>query len=272
MTRKGRTKAGFPRSPTRRYRRILLASVLALAATPAAAQDGRPRWYGVDHGAQQARLVFGVPDGGMTLLNFICDKGVPEVSAYITHPPVRLAAGTSVPVRLSDGSATLTFPATVQPPEADGLLRLRGQVPLDASFEAILAADDRMSVSVAGSSARYPLDGVAAAARPLIALCGTAARAAPAADLKVAVTNRSRRRLEQLALREPDGIESDSDAFGYDGLAPGRTRTFTIPGGADVCTYEISVLFEEKEEDCCSDPMPIAQQNLCDDPRIIVHD
>jgi hypothetical protein len=243
-----------------------------LATLPVLAQDERPRWYGVDHGAQQARLVYGVPDGGMTLLNFICDKHVPEVSAYITHPPVRLAAGTSVPVRLSDGTATLAFSATVAPPEADGLLRLRGQVPLDAAFEAILASDDRMSVSVAGSSARYPLDGVAAAAKPLIALCGTAVRVAPAADLKVTVTNKSRRRLEQLALREPDSIESDSDTFGYDGLTPGRTRTFTIPGGAGVCTYEISVLFEEKEEDCCSDPMPIGQQDLCGDPRIIVHD
>src|SRR3546814_8442812 len=38
------------------------------------------------------------------------------------------------------------------------------------------------------------------------------------ADLSVTVTNKSRRRVEQIALREPDGIERDSDAFGYDGL------------------------------------------------------
>jgi len=92
------------------------------------------------------------------------------------------------------------------------------------------------------------------------------------ADLSVTVTNKSRRRVEQIALREPDGIERDSDAFGYDGLAPGRQRTFTVAGGAGVCTYEISVLFEGKDEDCCSDPLPIGQQNLCDDPRIIIHD
>lgn len=101
---------------------------------------------------------------------------------------------------------------------------------------------------------------------------GDAARAEPAADLSVTVTNQTRRRIEQIALREPDGIERDSDAFGYDGLAPGRRRTFIVPGGAAACTYEISVLFEEKEEDCCSDPMPIGQQDLCDDPRIVVRD
>src|SRR3546814_4491278 len=58
------------------------------------------------------------------------------------------------------------------------------------------------------------------------------------ADLSVTVTNKSRRRVEQIALREPDGIERDSDAFGYDGLAPGRQRTFTVAGGAGVCRSE----------------------------------
>src|SRR5690606_42099017 len=94
-----------------------------------------------------------------------------------------------------------------------------------------------------GVAAHYPLDGMVAAARPLITLCGTAARAAPAADLIVTATNKARRRVEQIALREPDDIELDSDTFGYDGLAPGRQRTFTISGGAGVCTYGFSVLF-----------------------------
>lgn len=90
------------------------------------------------------------------------------------------------------------------------------------------------------------------------------------ADLRVLAVNETHRRIEDIALREPDGIELDSEPFGYDGLAPGHRRAFTIPGGAGVCTYEILVLFEE--EDCCSDPLPIGLQNLCDDPRIVVHD
>lgn len=85
-------------------------------------------------------------------------------------------------------------------------------------------------------------------------------------------TNKTRQRVEQIALREPDGIESDSDALGYDGLAPGGRRSFIIPGGAGVCSYEVSVLFEQAGEDCCSDPRPIGHQNLCDDPRIFIHD
>ncbi|MBB5708441.1 MULTISPECIES: hypothetical protein [Sphingopyxis] len=243
--------------------------MLVLAAVPTEAQDERPRWYGVDHG-EQTRLVYGVPESDDTSLIFICHKRGQELSAYMTHPPLRAAAGQSLPVRLSNGRAVAAFRATVQTQEMDDLLHLKAQVPLDAPLESILAAEGQLTIDVGGVAARYPLDGVVAAARPLIALCGTAARAAPAADLTVTVTNKTRRRVEEIALREPDDIELNSDAFGYEGLAPGRRRTFTIPGG--VCTYEISVLFEEKEEDCCSDPLPIGQQNLCDDPRIVVHD
>lgn len=54
--------------------------------------------------------------------------------------------------RLSDRRAALTFPATVQAPWADGLLRLKGQVPLDAPLEAMLAAQGRLAIDVAGGT------------------------------------------------------------------------------------------------------------------------
>jgi hypothetical protein len=250
----------------------MVALALALAAAPAWAQDDdQPRWYGTDTD-DQARLIYGVPDSDDSSLIFICDKGGAVLSAYLTHPPVRAAVGATLPVRLSDGRSAVTFSARVRAQEMDDLLHVGGQLPLDASLEAMLAAKGRLTVTIGGVATTYPLDGVSAAAAPLIAMCGTAALAAPAADLEVTATNKTRRRLVQLALREPDGIELNSDAFGYDGLAPGRQRSFTISGGAGVCTYEISVLFQEKEEDCCSEPLPIAVQNLCDDPRIIIHD
>lgn len=261
----------FSSVSTRRGPSAMVAFALALWAAPAWAQDDQPHWYGT-HAGDQARLIYGVPDSDDSSLVFICDKGTPALSAYLTHPPVRAAVGATLAVRLTDGRGAVTFPVRVRAQEMDDLLHVGGQVPLDASFEAMLAAKGRLTVGIGGVEAAYPLDGAAAAAAPLIALCGTAALAAPAADLKVTVTNKSRRRIEQIALREPDDIELNSDAFGYDGLAPGRQRSFTIPGGAGVCAYEIFVLFQEKEEDCCSDPLPIAFPNLCDDPRIIVHD
>ncbi|WP_319798871.1 hypothetical protein [Nitrobacter sp.] len=234
---------------------------------PARAQTNQPHWYGVDTGSQ-ARLIHGVPGGDGSLI-FVCDKGTPALSFYLAHRAAGAAPGTALPVRLSNGRTAVEFRATIQDLDRP---RLAGQAMLDAPLETILASPGRLSVSAGGVTESYPLDGAAKAAAPILALCGSAARAAPAADLAVTVTNKTRRRVEQIALREPDGIERDSDAFGYDGLAPGRRRTFIIPGGAGICTYEISVLFEEKEEDCCSDPLPIGQQNLCDDPRIVVHD
>src|SRR3546814_19971156 len=60
------------------------------------------------------------------------------------------------------------------------------------------------------------------------------------ADLSVTVTNKSRRRVEQIALREPAGIERASDAFGSDVLAPGRQRPFTPLRGAGLCPSKTS--------------------------------
>lgn len=268
MVRHGPAKGAFLSSATGWKRRFALALGLAFLSSYALAQDGGPRWYGVDNG-DQTRLVYGVPGSHDTALIFVCDKGTAMLSAYLAHRATRAAAGTNLTVRLGHGGGMVDFPATVRAMDRP---RLAGQVMLDAPLEAILATSGRLSINAGGITESYPLDGAAVAAAPLVALCGSAARAAPAADLTVTVTNKTRRRIEQIALREPDGIERDSDAFGYDGLAPGRRRTFSIPGGAGVCAYEISVLFEEKEEDCCGEPLPIGQQNLCDDPRIFIHD
>src|SRR3546814_20952150 len=78
----------------------------------------------------------------------------------------------------------------------------------------------------------------------------------PAADLTATAVNKTRRRVEQIALRNLDDLELDHDAFGYDGLAPGSGRTFPIAGGAGVCAHEIFVLFEAKEEACGEAPLP----------------
>lgn|GEM_PF-5390834 len=242
--------------------------VLLLAAAPStviAQGDSQQRWYSADNGTQ-ARLIYGVPEGGKSALIFICDRGVAPLSAYLAHPAASTATGTPLSVRLAAGGKTVDFPAKVA--EMDQR-RLSGQVMLDRPLEAILASPGQLTVSAGGKTLSYPLTGAAAAAAPILARCDSAARAAPA-DLSVTVANRSRRRITQLALRDLDSIELDTDAFGYDGLAPGRERTFTIPGGAGICAYEISVSFAEKE--CCSDPRPIGQQNLCDDPLLAIHD
>src|SRR3546814_18490983 len=46
----------------------------------------------------------------------------------------------------------------------------------------------------------------------------------PAADLTATAVNQTRRRVEQIALRNLDDIELDSDALGSHALAPGSGR------------------------------------------------
>jgi hypothetical protein len=65
----------------------------------------------------------------------------------------------------------------------------------------------------------------------------------------------------------------NSDAFGYETLAPGASRAFTIPGGRDICTFDISVLFvAEDDEECCSMGEPAGTQNLCENSEFVVHE
>lgn len=264
----------------RRMVHTLFLLMLMIAAGSASAQndqpDDQPLWYGVDHG-DQTRLIYGIPGSYGSTLIFICDKGSFDLSVYLDHPQVHASDGTILPVRLTDGQAAVEFEGTIQQLEMDDVFRVKGYFPLTQPFEALLAdrgqgRQGQLTIDVGGVTLHYPLNGAEEAAAPLLALCGTAAQAQPPADLTVTAVNEARRNVANLALREPGSIEIDFDTFGYEGLAAGRQREFTIAGGAGVCTYEILVEYEEKEEDCCSDPLPTGQQNLCDDPRIVIHD
>src|SRR3546814_14871718 len=50
----------------------------------------------------------------------------------------------------------------------------------------------------------------------------------PAAELTATAVNKTRRRLEQMALRNLDDLALDSDAVGYDGLGTGQGRAVNI--------------------------------------------
>lgn len=256
-----------------RLHRVLTSAACALAVTagPAVSHDARPQWYGIDN-AVQARLVYGVPGGNDTALIFICDKGVPDLSVFVMRPLVAAAPGAHVSAGFGIGSERVTIAGVVQSTGIGDHTRIAGRMAWSPTFDAILASHGELVVTINRVEMHYELAGIETAARPVIALCSTAGRAIAAADLEVAVTNKTSRRVEQIALREPDDIELNTDGFGYDGLAPGGRHVFTVAGGAGVCTYEISVVFEDTDEGCCSDPIPIGQQDLCNDPRILIHD
>jgi hypothetical protein len=69
------------------------------------------------------------------------------------------------------------------------------------------------------------------------------------------------------------GVNSfDSDAFGYEPLEPGASRTFTIHGGRNICTFDIAVNFVDDKEECCSMEKPVGSQDLCENNAFVVHD
>ena len=87
------------------------------------------------------------------------------------------------------------------------------------------------------------------------------------------VTNKATKTLESFAYSEAGVGDFNSDTFGYETLAPGASREFTIPGGRDICTFDISVLFAaEDDEECCSMGEPAGTQNLCENSEFVVHD
>src|SRR5690606_41765443 len=94
----------------------------------------------------------------------------------------------------------------------------------------------------------------------------------PSRELYGTVTNRARRPLQSLSYSQAGVNAFDSDEFGYEPLATGASRTFTIPGGRDICTFDITVIFtEEDDAECCSMGEPAGTQNLCENSEFVVH-
>jgi hypothetical protein len=105
------------------------------------------------------------------------------------------------------------------------------------------------------------------------ALIATCDAPRPANDLDVTVTNAARRPVQNLAYSEAGLDWFDGDTFGYEPLEVGASRTFTIPAGRDICTFDLSVTFvEDDDAECCSMGEPAGTQNFCENSAFVIHD
>ena len=131
----------------------------------------------------------------------------------------------------------------------------------------------RMKTRLAKGGCRAFLAVVAIAFVPTAILPAVAQDGEAADDLDVTVKNEAGRPLHSFAWSQA-GVDSfDSDAFGYEPLEPGASRTFTIPHGRDICTFDLSVTFaEDDDEECCSQGEPAGTQDLCRNSIFVVHD
>lgn len=254
-------------------RTILAATLVALfpaAVPPAAAQDDeQPRWFGGGYD-DVTTLAYGIPDSDYVALHFSCAAGKPVVNAYVQDEESSADEGATMRVRLSADGQQVAFSGKALPNEDSGGKDVKGELPPDAALRAILAATGQLEVVVDGHVQHYDMEGAAQPAAAMLAACDASR---PAGALDVTVTNGAKRPLQSLAYSEAGVNSFDSDAFGYEALEPGASRTFTIPDGRDICTFDLAVSFaEEDEEDCCSDPTPAGTQNLCENSVFVVHD
>lgn len=256
------------------YRVFLAASLIALlpaVISSAIAQDEeKPHWFGSSFDERTTALAYGVPDSDYVMLTFACTVGKPVVSIYVQDEESSAEEGAAMRVRLSAGGERIEFSEKAIPNEDSGGKDVKASLPLDDALRRILTGGDPLEIVVDGHTQRYAMDDAAEPAAAMIAACDAPK---PASDLDVKVTNKATKALESFAYSEAGVGDLNSDAFGYETLAPGASREFTIPGGRDICTFDISVLFvAEDDEECCSDPLPAGTQNLCENSAFIVHD
>jgi hypothetical protein len=262
--------ACFGKGICRAFLATVLVALLPAALLPAGAEDGeKPHWFGSAYDSRTV-LAYGVPDSDYVMLSFACTLGKPMVTVNVQDEESSAEEGALLPVRLSAGGERIAFSEKAIPNQDSGGADVKGHLPLDDTLRRILTAKDTLEIVVDGHTQRYAMDGAAGPAAAMIAACDAPK---PAGDLDVTVTNEAKRPLQSFAYSETGVGSFDSDAFGYETLKPRASRTFTIPGGRAVCTFDLAVTFAgADDEECCSDPMPVGTQNLCENSAFVVHD
>ena len=237
---------------------------------PVAAQDEeQPRWFGNTYDRTTV-LVYGVPDSDYVMLHFSCTTGNPAVNIHLQDEESLAEEGTLLSVILSAGGENIAFSEKAIPNEDSGGKDVEGHLPLDQTLRRILTATGTLEIVVDGHTQTYDMDGAAEPAAAMLAACDTPK---PANDLDVTVTNKASRALHSLGYAEAGVASFDSDAFGYEPLEPGASRTFAIPEGRNICTFDIAVTFvEEDDEECCGEDVPAGTQDLCEKSEFVVHD
>lgn len=262
--------ARFGKGIYRAFLAAILIALLPVALLPAAAEDEeKPHWFGATYDNKTV-LAYGIPDSDYIMLSFSCRLGAPVVKVGIQDEESSAEEGAIVPVRMVSGGIHMEFSEKARSNQDSGGIELHSDMPLTQTLRRILTSGDTLEVTVDEHKQRYEMEDAAEPAAAMIAACDAPK---PASDLDVTVTNKAKRLLESFAYSQAGVNSFDSDEFGYEPLEPGASRTFTISGGRDICTFDLSVTFaEEDDEECCSEGEPAGTQNLCENSVFVVHD
>lgn len=250
---------------------FLAATALAVATTwPAAARDqDKPRWFGSAYDSKTV-LAYGIPDSDFVVLLFSCRPGAPTVKVEVQDEDSGAKEGQLVRVRLATAGAQVEFSDKAVANQESGGIELQAELPPNEELRRILTSDEPLEVTVKGHTQRYAKDkGSEAAAAKMFAACDAPK---PANDLDVTVINKARLPLQSFTY-SPAGVNSfESGEFGNRSLKPGASRTFIIPDGRKICTFDIAVIVAKDDAECCEEPKPAGKQNFCKTSTFVVHD
>lgn len=132
---------------------IFLAGI-NLAQNPALSQE---RQWTLDATAQEAFLVFGVPETDDVGLSFWCKIGTKKMSAYLPANVAKLRVGEKTTMHITANGKTFNLPATAALDGAKGKFTVEGQfLKTDKLFASLQAADD-VAIAIKNFKASYPL-------------------------------------------------------------------------------------------------------------------
>lgn len=152
------------------YRSAFATFLFVFASSGLAAQEYK--WIGqiTEDGAA---LSYAISESDGIKLDFHCDRKTKLIVVNYEHEPRNARDGMRLPLRLSlkARDASVTIPATGQRLELDDRFVLQGETRMNPQLRRIFAEVGSLLVSVEGSDEEIPLNGVARAARQLLASC-----------------------------------------------------------------------------------------------------
>ncbi len=132
----------------------LFSAFILMAQLPVHAQE---RQWTLDATAQEAFLVFGVPETDDVGLSFWCKIGTKKMSAYMPANVAKLHVGETTTMHITANGKTFNLPAKAAMDGVKGKFTVEGQfLTTDKLFTNLQAADD-VTIAIKNFKASYPL-------------------------------------------------------------------------------------------------------------------
>jgi len=254
---------------------LILAGLYLTAAlwmSPAMAEDVGTSDWSVSMSAEGTTVSYGEDDSGDFELSFACEADRPDLQIRLRgNLSKSIEAGKLPDVSMENDAMSVGLSKLEVFEQSTGKQEIRGQAPLSDAMRDLLVSGAPLVVTVNDTTETYPMENARDWAWQLVFGCGDKAADG---NLDITIINRAGLPIQELAYSEAEmGGSIVANPLETTGLKPDDSQRFTILGGRDICTFEISAVFEEDGEDSedSSDPLPIGTQDFCENPEFIVH-